>query len=69
MVERGGLENRCARKRTEGSNPSLSATLKAPACPKGKPGAPSALPKGGQRSHAAGMTSRQLKALTEQSEV
>ena len=25
MVERGGLENRCARKRTEGSNPSLSA--------------------------------------------
>lgn len=25
-VERGGLENRCARKRTEGSNPSLSAT-------------------------------------------
>ena len=24
-VERGGLENRCARKRTEGSNPSLSA--------------------------------------------
>ncbi len=26
MVERGGLENRCARKRTEGSNPSLSAS-------------------------------------------
>ncbi len=25
MVERGGLENRCARKGTEGSNPSLSA--------------------------------------------
>ncbi len=24
MVERGGLENRCARERTEGSNPSLS---------------------------------------------
>ena len=24
-VERGGLENRCTRKRTEGSNPSLSA--------------------------------------------
>ena len=24
-VERGGLENRCARERTEGSNPSLSA--------------------------------------------
>ena len=27
MVERGGLENRCACKRTEGSNPSLSAIL------------------------------------------
>ena len=27
MVERGGLENRCARKRTEGSNPSLSAII------------------------------------------
>ena len=27
MVERGGLENRCTRKRTEGSNPSLSATI------------------------------------------
>src|SRR5690606_27014725 len=26
-VERGGLENRCARKRTEGSNPSLSAII------------------------------------------
>ena len=26
VVERGGLENRCARKRTEGSNPSLSAS-------------------------------------------
>ena len=26
MVERGGLENRCARQRTEGSNPSPSAT-------------------------------------------
>ncbi len=26
MVEWGGLENRCARKRTEGSNPSLSAS-------------------------------------------
>ncbi len=26
-VERGGLENRCARKRTVGSNPTLSATL------------------------------------------
>ncbi len=26
MVERGGLENRCAGNRTEGSNPSLSAT-------------------------------------------
>ena len=26
MVERGGLENRCARKRTEGSNPSPSAS-------------------------------------------
>ena len=25
MVERGGLENRCGRKSTEGSNPSLSA--------------------------------------------
>ncbi len=25
VVERGGLENRCARERTEGSNPSLSA--------------------------------------------
>ena len=25
MVERGGLENRCARQRTEGSNPSPSA--------------------------------------------
>ena len=30
MVERGGLENRCARKRTEGSNPSPSATKSAP---------------------------------------
>ena len=29
-VERGGLENRCARKCTEGSNPSLSA-IKTPA--------------------------------------
>ena len=27
MVERGGLENRCARERTEGSNPSPSASL------------------------------------------
>ena len=27
MVERGGLENRCTRKRTEGSNPSLSAKI------------------------------------------
>ncbi len=27
MVERGGLENRCARERTVGSNPTLSATL------------------------------------------
>jgi hypothetical protein len=27
VVERGGLENRCACKRTEGSNPSLSAIL------------------------------------------
>ena len=27
VVERGGLENRCARKRTEGSNPSLSAII------------------------------------------
>ena len=27
MVERGGLENRCAGNRTEGSNPSLSAIL------------------------------------------
>ncbi len=27
MVEWGGLENRYARKRIEGSNPSLSATL------------------------------------------
>ena len=26
VVERGGLENRCGRKSTEGSNPSLSAT-------------------------------------------
>ena len=26
VVERGGLENRCARERTEGSNPSLSAS-------------------------------------------
>ena len=26
MVERGGLENRCGRKSTEGSNPSLSAS-------------------------------------------
>ena len=25
MVERGGLENRCARERTQGSNPCLSA--------------------------------------------
>ena len=25
VVERGGLENRCGRKSTEGSNPSLSA--------------------------------------------
>ena len=25
MVDRGGLENRCARKRTVGSNPTLSA--------------------------------------------
>ena len=44
MVERGGLENRCATCRTEGSNPSLSATrtkenltcwhpLKGKACP------------------------------------
>lgn len=30
MVERGGLENRCARKRTEGSNPSLSANREIP---------------------------------------
>lgn len=30
MVERGGLENRCARKRTEGSNPSLSAIFPFP---------------------------------------
>lgn len=29
-VEWGGLENRCARKRTEGSNPSPSATLICP---------------------------------------
>ena len=27
VVERGGLENRCARKRTQGSNPCLSAIL------------------------------------------
>ena len=27
MVERGGLENRCGRKSTEGSNPSLSAII------------------------------------------
>ena len=27
MVERGGLENRCGRKPTEGSNPSLSAII------------------------------------------
>ena len=27
MVERGGLENRCTRKRTEGSNPSPSANI------------------------------------------
>ena len=27
MVECGGLENRCTCKRTEGSNPSLSATF------------------------------------------
>ncbi len=26
MVERGGLENRCGRKSTQGSNPCLSAT-------------------------------------------
>ncbi len=26
VVERGGLENRCARERTQGSNPCLSAT-------------------------------------------
>ena len=31
MVERGGLENRCARKRTKGSNPLLSAKQK-PEC-------------------------------------
>ena len=30
MVERGGLENRCGRKPTEGSNPSLSAILPFP---------------------------------------
>ncbi len=29
MVERDGLENRCARKRTVGSNPTLSASLQA----------------------------------------
>ena len=28
VVERGGLEKRCARKGTEGSNPSHSATVK-----------------------------------------
>ncbi len=28
VVDRGGLENRCARKRTEGSNPSPSASYK-----------------------------------------
>ena len=28
MVERGGLENRCARKRTVGSNPTPSAKLR-----------------------------------------
>ena len=27
VVERGGLENRCGRKSTEGSNPSLSAII------------------------------------------
>ena len=27
MVDRGGLENRCARERTVGSNPTLSATI------------------------------------------
>ena len=32
-VERGGLENRCARERTEGSNPSLSAITKGPGFP------------------------------------
>ena len=30
VVERGGLENRCALTRTEGSNPSLSAILQLP---------------------------------------
>jgi hypothetical protein len=28
VVDRGGLENRCARKRTVGSNPTLSAIYK-----------------------------------------
>ena len=28
MVERGGLENRCARERTVGSNPTSSAILR-----------------------------------------
>jgi hypothetical protein len=28
VVECGGLENRCTRERTEGSNPSLSATVR-----------------------------------------
>ena len=31
MVDRGGLENRCARKGTGGSNPSSSASLRLPA--------------------------------------
>src|SRR3954469_9452108 len=65
VVERGGLENRCAgNPRTEGSNPSLSASPHQPDCPTTPVGAAPFTPAKDRADPPAGRCARATRAVS-----